>query len=377
MYHNYIKGLDGLRGLAAVAVFATHYDQIIFIDQTLGIFDLGQLFENGKFAVSLFFTLSGFLLSQPYWEYLLYSAPKPDTKTFLIHRLLRIIPAYYLCLTALLFVQNGWHINFKNPDIWLHYLFLFNFTEFSIFSINSVFWTVAVEMQFYFLLPLLFIVLRRFINHAGLIMLFIILIAYGIHYFLTHTINQHIMWPWDNHLTWVRVHGAVISHSILAHLPHFVMGIFAAWFIKKQQNKAGYKRLTYELVFTLACLLLFIILSTPVYDDITIPSGRYGFPVASMLITLIIISTPQSLVAVTILDSVLLRKLGQISYGVYLYHLPVLNYLDSTLQNAGYDIVKYPFLFAISSFILTLIIASVSYRFFERPILNKIRQKQA
>jgi len=376
MHHTYIKGLDGLRGLAAVAVFATHYDQIIFIDQTLGYFELGQLIENGKFAVSLFFTLSGFLLSLPYWEHLLYSAPYPNLRTFLLHRLFRIMPAYYLCLTVLLIVQGGWRINFSNPDVLLHYLFLFNFTEFSIFSINSVFWTLALEVQFYFLLPLLFVILRRFVSHAGFIMLLIILIAYAMHYYISHTFSQNIEWPWDSRLTWVRVHGAVLSHSTLAHFPHFILGIFAAWYIKKHKNRAAYTKGAYELIFCLSCLSLVIILSTPIYDYITIPSGRYGFPIASILITLIIVSTPQSWVAVKLLDSVLLKKLGLISYGVYLYHLPILNYLDRAMLNAGYDVIKYPVFFALSSLAITLLVASVSYRFIEKPVLDKIRQKK-
>lgn len=374
MQNAHIKGLDGLRGLAALAVFTTHYDQIVYVDQKIGYFDLGQLFANGYVAVSLFFTLSGYLLSLPYWEYLLYATPRQNIKTYLLHRLARILPAYYCCLTLLLFIDNSWQFAFSNPDILLHYLFLFNFTEYSILSINSVFWTLAVEMQFYLLLPLLFLLLQKMPKQAGVLTLSIILITYILNYFISNTFDQNIYWPWDNQLTWIRVHGAVLNHSTLAHLPHFLCGVLAAGYIRPRKN-TPIPQWLYQTTFLTSSLLLIIMLSTPLYEVLSITAGHYGFPVVSVLITLIIVSTPQATLAVKFLDSFMLRKLGLISYGFYLYHLPILHYLDSSAQNAGIDVVEHWALFAVGGLIVSFIAATLSYRFIERPVLIAVRTK--
>ncbi|NOQ63298.1 MAG: acyltransferase family protein [Methyloprofundus sp.] len=374
--HVHIKGLNGLRAMAALAVFANHYGQIIFVDQTLGYFDLGVLLENGNVAVSLFFTLSGFLLSLPFWSHLLFATACPKTTTYLLHRLARIAPAYYLCLTLLICFENGWQFALSHPDVVLHYMFLFNFTEFSIFSINSVFWTLAVEMQFYFLLPLLFIILRKLPKQPVILLLLIILASYILNDLLIHTFKESIDWPWDTKLLWIRVHGAVLNHSVLAHLPHFLSGVCAASFVTQQATVTPYKK-HYDLIFCAACLLLISILSTPIYEYILIPAAPYGFPITSILLVLIILSTPQSLLAVKILDSLLFRKLGTLSYGFYLYHLPVFNYLYELMQNFGYSATVHWFVFIVSSFIVTLMIAFISYRMIEQPILRKIKHHPA
>lgn len=371
MQNKHIKGLDGLRGLAAIAVFASHYDQIVFIDYAIGMFDLGQLFENGKFGVSLFFILSGFLLSLPFWDQLLNSMPYQSTYKYWGHRLVRIVPAYYVCLTVLLIINDEWRFALTYPDILLHYLFLFNLTEFSIFSFNSVFWTLAVEMQFYLLLPFLFTILKKIKSHSAIIVFSMMIVSYGIQYYITEQFTDSIQWPWDNNLIWVRVNGAVISHSFIAHLPHFITGVLGAWFFQKK-DLYPLKKIHYEFLFWLAVLLLLIILCTPIYASITLPASRYGFPVVSILILIIIISSPQSLIAVKIIDSFLLKQLGIISYGIYIYHLPVLNYFYFLKQDRV--MVGSWELYAITSFLLAIILALISFYFIEKPIQEKMRK---
>ena len=101
-----LRGLDGLRGLAALAVFGVHYNQIVDIDVQIGPFDFYLLLVNGEYGVALFFILSGLLLSQPFWKSVLYHADWPNVKTYVIRRLARILPAYYLALTLLIILES-------------------------------------------------------------------------------------------------------------------------------------------------------------------------------------------------------------------------------------------------------------------------------
>ena len=74
------------------------------------------------------------------------------------------MPAYYVCLTALIIMgRDGGTV-----DIALHYAFLHNFSEASIYSINEPFWTLAVQAQFYLVLPVLLLMLAPLAKHRWL-----------------------------------------------------------------------------------------------------------------------------------------------------------------------------------------------------------------
>ena len=156
-----IAALDGLRGVACLLVFGVHFAQITQLDGRLGPFELGRLLANGHIGVALFFALSGMLLSLPFWQAKLDAADAPKVGRYFANRCVRILPAYYVCLTALIIDNriwegtNGWSI------VGLHYALAFNYADWSIFAINPPFWTIAVEVQFYLLLPLFFVLARR------------------------------------------------------------------------------------------------------------------------------------------------------------------------------------------------------------------------
>jgi len=226
-----LKGLDGLRAFAALAVFGVHYNQIVDIDHVIAYFDIGQLLANGEVGVLLFFSLSGFLLSLPFWSHYLSGTKKPNIKRYIMRRLARVMPAYYVCLTLLILFNNHWRLAGSFTDIALHYSYLFNWFEFSILSINAPFWTLATEMQFYLILPLFMLWLGR--GHSLLKMGVLILASYTIHFAVQDNLKQIIAWPWNDWQIWLRPHGAVISQSLFAHLPHFLLGTLAAWFTTK------------------------------------------------------------------------------------------------------------------------------------------------
>lgn len=369
-----LAGLDGLRGLAALAVFGVHYNQIVDVDVQLGPFDLYRLLVNGEYGVALFFILSGLLLSQPFWKSVLYGASWPDTRRYVIHRLARILPAYYLSLTLLIILTGYWRYAQAWTDILLHYSFLFNYAEFSIFSINAPFWTLAVEVQFYVLLPLLFLSLRRFSprNIFGLLILSSLL-AYGLHYCLVSSIDRIILWPGSSALTWIRPYGAVVTHSLLAHLPHFFIGIICGGLllqlktVQPRSDDSGDWR--YEVIFWVSLSLVFLLLATELGDWVQIPYGRYGLPLVPLMLGAMILSVPGTLAARKLLDSRPLRMLGTLSYGVYIYHLPVLGLVDRTMAESAMDVRVHWVYVGIISLLLTLVAAAISYFLVERPAL--------
>lgn len=375
-----LHGLDGLRGLAALAVFGVHYNQVIDVDVQVGPVDLYVLMSNGEYGVALFFILSGFLLSQPFWKSILNGLRWPDTRTYIIRRLARIVPAYFGALTLLIILSGMWRIPAAYTDIALHYSFLFNLAEFSIFSINAPFWTLAVEMQFYILLPLIFAAIAR-IDKAWHITFIVALcvLAYAIHYGLNNYVTEMIDWPFATWLLWIRPHGAVLTHSLLAHLPHFLLGVIGAYLFLILKTKASVKdnRLAKfsDWVFGCTLIVVLVLLATPLSHWIQIPYGRYGLPLVTLLLVAMIVSVPSSHFACRILESFPLRGFGTISYGIYIYHLPCLTLVDHTMAKQQMDAASHWFLYGSLSLAVTILAASLSFLLIERPVLKWVRRR--
>jgi peptidoglycan/LPS O-acetylase OafA/YrhL len=95
-----IVGLDGVRALACLLVLAHHtFPRMPKTDSLTS--DLIQKTGGfGQAGVSVFFVLSGLLLSFPFWKALYHSTDRPDFQVFVVRRLARIAPGYYLVLAV-------------------------------------------------------------------------------------------------------------------------------------------------------------------------------------------------------------------------------------------------------------------------------------
>ncbi len=163
---NTIAFLDGVRAFACLIVIWYHIYQI---PRDLHIWDLqpslhpllNSLQYFGKYGVTLFFVLSGFLLFRPFAKALLFQDAWPSIRQFYVRRVFRILPAYYLSLIliVLLFQQQ-----YLQPQHWrelgLFFIFFIDSSHATFKQLNAPFWTLAVEWQYYLLLPLLMLVVR-------------------------------------------------------------------------------------------------------------------------------------------------------------------------------------------------------------------------
>jgi peptidoglycan/LPS O-acetylase OafA/YrhL len=161
---SHIPALDGVRGLAILIVFLYHYGGGAQ-SPNLVLRVLGTCDHAGWCGVTLFFLLSGFLISGILWD----SNAQPGWWTrFYWRRTLRIFPLYY---AALLLVLISAALVGRGRDIlahlWVYALYLQNMHQFSIRAVEadsplllSHFWSLAVEEQFYLLWPFLLIYTR-------------------------------------------------------------------------------------------------------------------------------------------------------------------------------------------------------------------------
>lgn len=148
---NRVIVLDLLRFFAALSVVLYHYtfDGIHKVPATSMQFqELGSIFKYGQLGVELFFMISGFVI--------LLSIENKTISHFIISRISRLYPAYWVgvSLTALIVVLFGEKIF----DVSLRQYF-FNLTMiqewFAVRNIDGVYWTLFVELRFYFLIFIL------------------------------------------------------------------------------------------------------------------------------------------------------------------------------------------------------------------------------
>lgn len=358
-HQQHMPGLDGLRALACLMVFAVHFGQKSALTATWGPFDLGRLLDSGNTGVALFFILSGFLLSLPYWDALARVQPWPGVGRFYALRLARIAPAFYLCLVAMvvgnkLWLEDGWV-----TDLVLHAAFLANATEATTLSINPPFWTMAVEVQFYLLMPWLFSLVRGADRRRAVVALLVLaLFCYGAYAAFARL---------------APLPPAMTTYSLAAHLPHFLLGMATAGALQAHRGQAADKPASRGVLAAVWGLLL-VILSTPLADVLQLPHGRYNLPVVPVLLCLVVALSAKPAAGTRLVDMRLVRALGTVSYGVYLFHLPVLNVVARTMTTHQIDPQQRWLVFGLGSLLITLVAAALSHLLVERPVLRLVRR---
>jgi peptidoglycan/LPS O-acetylase OafA/YrhL len=168
----YIGPIEGLRGVAVLLVVLFHYVVLregVHDDSWIRLIGsvegLNRLVHHGYLGVDLFFVISGFLLALPWHVHARDGRPPPSAAAFYRRRFLRIAPAYYVQLAALfLVVMPLLHgADYWRRDLYVyvlnaaaHAVFLQNLSPLTSASlgVNGALWTLAVEAQFYALLPL-------------------------------------------------------------------------------------------------------------------------------------------------------------------------------------------------------------------------------
>ncbi len=157
-----IAALDGLRALAALSVLVYHATATAGAKTIIAGHDLTWTYFFSESGVDLFFTLSGFLLFLPYARAILGGRAAPRAREFYRRRALRILPAYYVCLGVLALAQFSVYASpVGAQNVLAHLTLLHDISPAFNRTISGPFWTLAVEWQFYLMLPLIAAVIAR------------------------------------------------------------------------------------------------------------------------------------------------------------------------------------------------------------------------
>jgi peptidoglycan/LPS O-acetylase OafA/YrhL len=160
-----IRSLDGLRAFAALSVLLYHALAWLGTVTVVFGFDVTFVWFYTESGVDLFFVLSGFLLFLPYARAILSGRALPSARLFYKRRALRILPAYWTCLFLLVVLNLSAYLTpLGLKNIAAHLVLLHD--EFPPLNrtIEGPFWTLAVEAQFYLLLPLIAWIIARLVG---------------------------------------------------------------------------------------------------------------------------------------------------------------------------------------------------------------------
>lgn len=308
----------------------------------------------GGLGVSFFFFLSGVVMVTAYPNPMVSSVEK---KKFFVARFARIYPL--AALTAVLTLLLAW-LNNSFPqklDILWQFLLVQAWIPGKNLVVNAPSWSVSVELFFYLLFPFLQRFCLRLSNNQ--LILFSLLI--WVLTLINHHYNVFILNP----------HGDNNLGEYLLRFPPFHLNLFLGGMTLGILVARGFKLSPVQgSLFLLSGTLLFIYLT--VYCP---PLSPYLAVATLMPVYVIIVSgllfVPQGLTK--IISSKPATLLGDASYAVYLLQLPVWNLFMQYAHPNGLDPGD------ISGFLLylglLLLMSIVSFKFFERPLRFKIREK--
>jgi len=357
--------LTGLRGFAALWVLVYH----VWVEATprlmmLGPLDMTPLFSAGWAGVDIFFTLSAFLLSLPYASRLQQGRPAPSPGRYWLRRIVRIFPAYYAQLLVLIALAGLFGIGVWPTMRQLvgNLLLLNNLGPFGAAPINPVTYTLPIEFGFYLLLPLLAPLLRP--RRWPWLALGAILV--------TQAWRQLVFPLVADAPVPVRV---VALEQLPGRLDQFVAGMLAAFFyVRAVATGRPVHRGANELLMLSGLILFASLLWAGHYAIATYWEGHpllfawhglAGLATAAMLHA----SARGSRLARVLFDSRPLRWLGLVSFGVYLWHYPLMQWLDAAHAFDWIDGYRLPWMLPV---VLAgaCVLAWLSYRFVELPFLR-------
>jgi len=334
--------LDGLRAVAVCLVLLHHFGG-----------PLAAFFDQGYYAVDLFFVISGFLITS-----ILVAEQSGFSSayyTFVGRRSLRIFPVYYVAIAAMYVMGIGT----THRDIGYLATYTWNYAS-DRWQGSEIFylWSLSVEEQFYLFWPVLVLLLRRRLTLLLCATVLIITIGYA-----------QLIFNLFPQLTPYNYTGLI---NRMGSLGFGAFGAVAMTRFRIPERVCESAALEFGMLLVL------------VWTQVT--QNQLRLPLMGLCSLFLVIKAVRSSFCIwgvkAFLEHRVTQHIGRVSYGIYVYHLPLafiisVYLFDPIWLQIPFDrfgllsklrwnawIIKLP-LFSL----LTIGLASVSYRFMERPIL--------
>lgn len=350
--------MDGLRGIAALMV--------VFYHCGVGL-QASPFFVPGYTGVHLFFVLSGYLIARPFLACLVADRPLPSWRRYAVRRLVRIYPTYLVALAGFIAMRVAGHLHAPaRGDVIRHVFLIFNWgrpAEF--FTINIVMWTLAIEAQFYVLLPLAVFSARRMSRSPRVAPAVIALFA--------------LVGVCSRGLEYTLTTGEAVRFRLpFSFLDLFAAGMFVAY-LELTRGEALRRHLLGRTAILFTAIASFLVvnywLATAGTGDWLTPASLaqvtvYPLVVCAAFAAILLVVRTRLRARLAVLTARPLTFVGEISYSVYLYHVGVGFALLSLLPHgAGAWLGARPPVYALAQLGPVLFISYLAYRAVERPSL--------
>ncbi|TAE08496.1 MAG: acyltransferase [Bacteroidetes bacterium] len=356
----YFKNLNAIRFIAALGVILYHiesYKKVLKIDDRR-VNDSMEII--GPLGVILFFVLSGFLIT-----YLLLTEQQVTgtihIKNFYVRRILRIWPLYFLIVFLAFFVfpfidfmilegyerHKTWSsIGYK---LFLFVIFLPNLVLmlFGRVPYAGQTWSIGAEEQFYLVWPWLV----KFVKNKWILIAGVILMYWIIAYIIDNVLPDHkytkILWAF-----WITTPIQCMS----------IGGFFALIIFEKNKASLFLQKIIFYKWLQWAVLIIIILLIS-----IAVKFPYLDREIYAVLFGILICNFAYNEHRIFSMENSVLNYLGKISYGLYMYHMIFVVFTMRVLQYSigVYNVLLYPMVI-----LLTIFVASISYKYFEKPFIN-------
>lgn len=362
--------LDVLRLVGAVAVLTTHV-----------AFQTGEYFRHGllgtvlarlDIGVAIFFVLSGFLLSRPWWASAESGTPPPRVGRYALKRILRIWPVYLVTVCVALALVPGnedatvteWVISALLLDTYVDDTLPYGLTQM---------WSLSVEVAFYVMLPLLMLLATRRSRLRYDVVLLLGMVVLNVAWIVTLAPALDDLREWapglwlPGYLSWFAA-GMWLART---HARHHTAGGRPPWVVSLGEQPG---------VCWTAALGLLLVAATPVAGPVLLEPGTAGQAVAKTLLYAVIgllvvaagVWSPAAGLFRRTASARVLRHLGHVSYSIFCTHLIVLALLQERMD---YELFsgRFPMMWVLTLG-LTLAVSELTYWLVERPGMSLARR---
>lgn len=359
--------LDAMRAIAALTIVMTHASGVTAFNADNW---LGHFTARLNFGVCIFFLLSGFLLYRPFVAARREGRPAIPTLRFWRRRALRIIPAYWVALTLLSIFPGliGFHEHW-----WRFYTFTQIYWAQTTSQGIGPAWTLCIEMTFYLLLPFIALAMTRLRPSVRTEIAVLVGVSVGV-LFLRWAIQE-----WSSPFSSWRV----LHNTLLCYFDWFAWGMILAVVSVDTHGRESTSRSLMLIVrrpwvpwAAAAVVFAYVSLGLNLYRGFLASYTQWsffgehvGYALTAALLLLPAIfgdwagGWPRRLLATSWMG-----WLGLVSYGIFLWHSPIMLYLNDHGAQ-GWLPFGFPALL-VATLAITIPIAALSYYLVEKPVLR-------
>lgn len=381
-----LAGADFVRATACMMVLAHHVAQRVS-PNTLGEFGTTSIFvQMFAFGVGAFFVLSGYLLARPFWKALDAGEPMPSLRTYALRRGARILPGFWLALVVtflLSFLLLGAPLDGALVLRFFAGFFLvadFHWLTWFPVEFNGPLWSIGCEITSYALLPLCLWLLFKLPFARGwwarLVWVGVIAAVVACQFLvLSYLEPDPIRRGWE----FGAVGGAKFwwpNYNPAAFYAMFAVGALAAGI---QVRVASLRSIWFDAVALagLALAVASLALNYPVSDAYGFAGIPYGFPWFPLGVATILCAMPSAVLLPRLTETRPIAYVAQVSFGIYVWHYLLMEIVRVLWENdyvywGMRDVGAWAWI-SLAVVVASFVIASLSYRYIEEPIIRRAR----